>query len=156
MMRKLQDRTPEIKAVDALLNRGVSFDLRLPAPFRWFKKTLSLTLTHTYYGISLRISKRFIKCGINPKKLQGITIADVLNLYANHGVSLSKIVALSIINNVFLLWLVTPLAWLLRSFLKDSEMAMLLATIMSFTANEDFVNIICSTAGMLVTTPPEK
>lgn len=150
------DRKPESLAVDALLNRGVRFEMPLPPFLRWAKKSIAITLRHTYYGISLRISKLYVRCGIDLSLHDSLKIDDVLNLYARHGKAMSRIVALAVLNNVFLLWLVRPVAWLLRNFTTDAKMGTLLAIIIGFSASRDFVNIIYSAAAMTVTTPPEQ
>lgn len=142
-------------AADTILQRGVK--VKIPAPFllRLFrKKTVSLTLTSPFEGTMHRVASYYLRTGITMDMLEDLTPEEALNLQVKHGKTISKAVAVAILNGYWKGKLFTRvLAWYLRWHLKPTELYALTTTLLIYGGVQDFINTTKSVRKMKLTTP---
>ena len=141
-------------AADTILQKGVK--IKIPAPFfiRWFRKHISLSLTSPFEGTMHRVASYYLSTGMTMDLLEGLTTEEALNLQLKHGKTISKAVAVAILNGYWSGMILTkPLAWYLRWHLKSSELYVLTTTLLIFGGVQDFMNTTRSVRKMKLTTP---
>lgn len=141
-------------AADTILQKGVK--IKIPAPFliRWFRKYITLTLTSPFEGTMHRVASYYLSTGMTMDLLEGLTTEEALKLQMKHGKTISKAVAVAILNGYWSGKLFTnPLAWYLRWHLKANELYVLTTTLLIFGGVQDFMNTTKSVRKMKLTTP---
>lgn len=141
-------------AADTILQKGVK--IKIPAPFfiRWFRKTITLTLSSPFEGTMHRVSSYYLSTGMTMELLEGLTTEEALKLQLKHGKTISKAVAVAILNGYWSGMILTkPLAWYLRWHLKANELYVLTTTLLIFGGVQDFMNTTRSVRKMKLTTP---
>lgn len=149
---------PQIEqfAADTILQRGVK--VKIPAPFLLrklrIKKTVSLTLSSPFEGTMHRVASYYLRTGITMDMVEGLTTEEAVKLHAKHGKTISKAVAVAILNGYVTGWLFTkPLAWYLRWHLKSHELYVLTTTLLIYGGVQDFINTTKSVRKMTLTMP---
>lgn len=149
---------PQIEqfAADTILQRGVK--VKIPAPFLLrklrIKKTVSLTLSSPFEGTMHRVASYYLRTGITMDLVEGLTTEEAVKLHAKHGKTISKAVAVAILNGYVSGWLFTkPLAWYLRWHLKSHELYVLTTTLLIYGGVQDFINTTKSVRKMTLTKP---
>jgi hypothetical protein len=149
--------TPHVEkfAADTILQRGVK--VKIPAPFllRIFrKKTINVIISSPFEGTMHRVASYYLSTGITFDILEGITVETGIELYAKHGKTISKAVAVAILNGYVKGWLFTkPLAWYLRWHLKPIQLFALTTTLIVYGGVQDFINTTKSVRRMTLTQP---
>ena len=141
-------------AADTILQKGVK--VKIPAPFfiRWFRKTITLMLTSPFEGTMHRVAHYYLSTGITMDIIEGLTTEKALALQVKHSKTISKAVAVAILNNYWTGKLFTkPLAWYLRWHLTAKELYVLTTTLLVFGGVQDFINTTKSVRKMKLTTP---
>lgn len=84
-------RQMEIEAAELLLDAGVSL------PFlKIFGFTLRLTMRRPTLGGIIRISREQMKLGVTPAEMKAFTVEQAQHFLAEHGLTLAKIIALTV------------------------------------------------------------
>lgn len=143
-------------AADTILQRGVK--VKIPAPFLLrklrIKKTFSLTLTSPFEGTMHRVASYYLSTGITQDKVEGLTTEEAVALHAKHGKTISKAVAVAILNGYISGKLFTkPLAWYLRWHLTSHKLYILTTTLVIYGGVQDFINTTKSVRKMTLTKP---
>ena len=141
-------------AADTILQKGVK--VKVPAPFfiRWFKKTIALKLSSPLEGTMHRVASYYLATGMTQDQLESLTTEEALQLQIKHGKTISRAVAVAILNGYWSGKLLTkPLAWYLRWHLKPRELYVLTTTLLLFGGVQDFINTTKSVRQMKLTTP---
>lgn len=149
-----EDLATEKFAADTILQRGVT--IKIPAPFfiRWIKKSINLKLRSPYEGTMHRVASYYLRTGMTMELLEGLTTEEALKLQLKHGKTISKAVAVAILNGYWSgKFFTRPLAWYLRWHLKGSELYVLTTTLLIFGGVQDFINTTKSVRKMKLTTP---
>lgn len=142
-------------AADTILQRGVK--VKIPAPFvlRLFrKKHIHLILKSPYEGTMHRVASYYLSTGITTDALEGITLEKALELQAKHGKTISKAIAVALLNGYVKGWLFTKmLAHYLRWHLKPEELFTLTTLIVVHGGVQDFINTTKSVRKLTLTAP---
>jgi len=143
-------------AADTILQRGVK--VKIPAPFLLrklrLKKTIALTLRSPFEGTMHRVASYYLSTGITMDVIEGLTTEEAIKLHAKHGKTMSKAVAVAILNGYISGKLFTrPLAWYLRWHLKSHELYVLTTTLLIYGGVQDFINTTKSVRKMTLTKP---
>lgn len=86
--------------------------------------------------------------------VEGLTAEEAIKLHARHGKTMSKAVAVAILNGYITGKLFTkPLAWYLRWHLKSHELYVLTTTVLIYGGVQDFINTTKSVRKMTLTMP---
>lgn len=140
-------------AADTILQRGVK--VKIPSPFflRLFrKKHINITVSSPFEGTLHRIASYYLSTGITADQLEGITIEKALALNKQHGVTISRAIAVAILNGYVSGWLFTKLlAHYLRWHLKPVEMYTLVSLLIIHGGIQDFTNTTKSVRMMTIT-----
>jgi hypothetical protein len=152
----MKNENPHIEksVADTILQKGVA--ITLPAPFfiRWFKKTISVTITNPYEGTLHRVARYYLSTGLTADDLEGLTIEKALELHVKHSKAISKAVAVAVLNGYIKGWLFTKfLAWYLRWNASPQALLKLVAILVTYGGTEDFITITKSVRKMKLTTP---
>lgn len=136
----------ELEAAEALLDRGVSLPLRIiKVPFSKRNITIRVVMRRPMWGTQMRIASHFLKLGVTVEQMNDFTKDDELRFMAEHGVRVSKMIALTICRGYIAGYLFTPImAWFLRNF---TPREMLLGANLRFVmliGTKDFIPIIRS------------
>lgn len=144
-------------AADTILQRGVK--VKVPAPLLLKlvgKKTISLTITSPFEGTMHRVASYYLSTGITTDQLEGITAEAALELMAKHGKTISKAVAVAILNGYVSGWLFTKLlAWYLRWNLTANQMFTFTTLIVIHGGVQDFIDTTKSVRKMMITQPKQ-
>jgi len=142
-------------AADTILQKGVQ--VKIPAPFFlkvFGKKTINLKITSPLEGTMHRVASYYLRTGITFDMLEGITTEEALLLQVKHGKTISKAVAVAVLNGYWSGKLFTrPLAWYLRWHLKSKELFALTTALLIYGGVQDFMNTTKSVRKMKLTTP---
>ena len=142
-------------AADTILQRGVK--VTIPSPFflRWFgKKTIAITITSPFEGTMHRVASYYLSTGITTDQLEGISIEKASELHAKHGKTISKAVAVAVLNGYVKGKLFTkPLAWYFRWHLTSEQLFTLTTLLVVYGGVQDFINTTKSVRGMKITAP---
>lgn len=142
----------EKRAANLLLKRGVKVSVLAPLFFRLFrKKNVEFVITAPTAATLIEISDIFLSMRI--EKMDGLTVTEGFNYLKNHSKSMTKIVAVSIINNPRKMWFSKILTWFLSSRLTQEELSYLFHLIVVHGGIEDFINTIRLMEVMTITKP---
>lgn len=152
----MQKENPQIEkfTADAILQKGVA--IPLPAPFliRLFKKTVNLTLKLPYEGTMHRVASYYLSTGLTLEKLDSLTVEDALLVHAKHGKTISKALAVAVLNGYWKGKLFTKfLAWYLRWHLASKDMFDLVTVLVVHGGTQDFIITTKLVRQMKLTTP---
>ena len=118
------------------------------------KKTIALTLRSPFEGTMHRVASYYLSTGITMDVIEGLTTEEAIKLHAKHGKTMSKAVAVAILNGYISGKLFTrPLAWYLRWHLKSHELYVLTTTLLIYGGVQDFINTTKSVRKMTLTKP---
>lgn len=118
------------------------------------KKTIALTLRSPFEGTMHRVASYYLSTGITMDVIEGLTTEEAIKLHAKHGKTMSKAVAVAILNGYISGKLFTrPLAWYLRWHLKSHELYVLTTTLLIYGGVQDFINTTKSVRKMTLTMP---
>ena len=142
-------------AADTILQRGVAVKIPAPLFLRIIgKKTINLTVTSPFEGTMHRVASYYLGTGITTDQLEGITAEDALALMAKHGKTISKAVAVAILNGYVSGYLFTNfLAWYLRWHLTPNQMFTFTTLLVIHGGISDFIDTTKSVRKMTITQP---
>lgn len=145
----------EEKAAEALLDQRLK--INLPAP--WLLRKLGMRAVPIWVKMPVaanlfRISRLFVRMGIDPKTIHAESFGTLLEHIGKHGTTASQIIAYGLIRGSFAAWLLNrPLAWYIRNHSTLPDMARLVKIIVLLSGAEAFVSIITSVSELRVTEP---
>jgi len=100
------------------------------------------------------VASYYLSTGITMDVIEGLTTEEAIKLHAKHGKTMSKAVAVAILNGYISGKLFTkPLAWYLRWHLKSHELYVLTTTLLIYGGVQDFINTTKSVRKMTLTKP---
>jgi hypothetical protein len=147
--------TVEIQAAEAMLDTRLR--IHLPAP--WFLRLLRIkSIPYSYYrpvyAQLLRMSRLYVKMGIDLEKMEEAETIERFTILAKNGIVASRIIACGMIRSTWRTFFFHRLlARYMRRRMDANTMAELTKLIISFAGAENFFNIIRSIAHVKVTTP---
>ncbi len=131
----------ERQATQMLLEKGVPVQIVAPFFLRIFgKKSLSFSLTLPTLNTLLKIAHEYLKIG--QEVASELNTQEGMQLLANDGKKVRKIVALALLNNSKLFWLSGWIGKQLSKALKPEDMLHLYQLIVVHGGLEDFLNTI--------------
>jgi len=150
-----EDPQVEQFAADTILQRGVKVKIPAPLLLRLVgKKTISLTVTSPFEGTMHRVASYYLSTGITTDQLEGITAEASLELMVKHGKTISKAVAVAILNGYVSGWLFTKmLAKYLRWHLTPNQFYSFTTLLIIHGGIQDFINTTKSVRKMTITQP---
>lgn len=109
------EQTEQLKASSLMLDIGVAIPVR-PLNFLYRKKKpRKVVMRASGLGNLIRISNLYLQIGVTHAEMQEYTVEQDMEFLARHGVTVSRIVAYTLVRNCF--WgrlLNRPVAWWLR------------------------------------------
>lgn len=154
-MKQQQDSNEvEQLASETILERGIKIKIAAPFFIKWFKKTISLRIYSPYQGTLLRLSSYYLATGIKDNQLDDVTVEETVALMAVHGKSISKAIAVAVLNGYWAIKIFTkPLAWYLRWHAKPKELFAIVTMLVVYGGTTDFMNTTRLVRRMKVTAP---
>lgn len=150
----MSQQNTEFIATQTILHKGVRIPVRTPWFLRFFKKTISLTITSPYEGTMHRIANYYLSTGISIDELENITTEQALELQLKHGKAINKAIACAILNGYWSGILFTkPLAAYLRWNAKPQELFTMLSLLLLYGGVEDFMSTTKLVRTMKLSTP---
>lgn len=146
----------ETKAVEALLNNGVKFEIDARGLAGIFRKKHTFLLKQAYLGTLLLLSKYYLKVGFDEQKLTDDPLGASRLEITKSAKTLAKIAAIGMLNSKWKIRLFArPLAkWLLWR-LTPQKLYELSMTIVVLNNTGDFMNSIRLMSALRVTAPKE-
>lgn len=146
------DRKTEKRAADILLKRGVKVTIKAPLFLRWFgKKTIALVVQAPTLYTLIRIAEESLRIDVELEK--EIQLNNAISVVNEHGITLSRIVALAVLNNPRKQWRVGLLSRYLLRNIDVKELFYLYQLILLYGGYEDFINTIRFTQTTRITKP---
>lgn len=144
----------EIKTVDTILDKGVLVPVPTPFFIRWLgKKNFNVIVRRPVLGNMLRISKMYLKMGIDIKKT-GEELTDWIAVFESTAKPTSRIVAIGMLRGRIGGWLFNRfLGWWLRWHIDSRQQAEIAALLVSLSGVMDFMNTIKFLQAMKITEP---
>lgn len=132
------------EGAEALLDAGVSVPLSgLRLPFR--RKPLRLTLRRPTLGGQIALAREWLKMGCTLDSLWQMTKEDEMRLLAEHGKTLSRMVAICLCRGT---WrrrlLVRPWAWVVREWMPAPLLCDIIRKFVALMGTDPFLDIIRS------------
>lgn len=123
---------------------GISLPLRTAGG-----RTVRVTMKAPTLRSLIRISRLYLQTGVTPEAYNGMTLDETAAFVAEHGKTISRIVAYGIVRGpVSGRILNRPVAWLLRSYMTPAALAAAWRQIMSCIVTTSFGTIIASAEAM--------
>ncbi len=133
----------QLEASEVLLDIGVSFPVTaLRVPFRREPLALRATMRRPTLGARIRIAREYLRMGVTAAEMETYTKEQQLAFVAGHGAAMSRIVAYGLVRSKWWLWLIPPVAWLLRWWVDERMLALAFMQFIRCMGTEDFMNII--------------
>lgn len=144
----------ETRAIETLLDKGVTFKLPTRGLLRFFKPNHEFHLRQAYLGTLLLLSKYYLKTGLDEAKLAENPLTEARQVVARSAGHMARIAAIGILNSKWkirlfgrffakwLLWRLTP-----------KTLYELSMTVVMLNNTGDFLNTIRLTAGLTLTQP---
>lgn len=146
------DKETEKKAANILLERGVKVSIKAPLFFRLFgKKTINVVVKAPTLYTLIRIADESLTIDVELEK--DIDLKNAISIVSLHGKTMSKIVALAVLNSRRKQWRVGLLATFLRKNIDVKELFYIYQLILLYGGYEDFINIIRFTQTTRITKP---
>ena len=148
-------QTVEINAAESMLDTR----LRIHVPAPWFLrliriKTVPIIYYRPVYAQLLRMSRLYVKMGIDLEKSDESGTIERFTVLARNGVTASRMIACGMIRSTWCtMFFHRILARYLRRRMDANTMAELTRLVLSYAGAENFFNIIRSIAHVKVTTP---
>ena len=131
------DNLTEKQVAELLLKKGISVEIATPFFSRLFgKKKEVIKISIPSVNKLLLITYKFLQMGID--KLDDLTAKEAYELYAQHAVAVSEIVALAVSNKKSY----KSLAKRLRKSCTQAELAYLYFLVISYGGVQDFLSTI--------------
>lgn len=115
-------RNIEKEVADLLLDAGVSLPL-----LNIFGKEVRIVMRHPTLGGLIRISREQMKLGVTPAQMSALTTEETQKFLAEHGLTLAKIIALTVCRGWLSGGLLAPLLarailwWMPYSYILDAQ-----------------------------------
>lgn len=146
--------TVEINAAELLLDKGVRVELRAPFFMRWICKNIGVTVRRPVLGTMMRISRLYLKLGIDISKVDAGDMHEAHRLLTEHGDTICRIVATGMIRGRLSGWMFArPLGWYLRWHSDALKLAKLSVLLIELSGVQHFTNTIRFLAAMRMTAP---
>ncbi|MDH8702363.1 hypothetical protein M2138_001725 [Dysgonomonadaceae bacterium PH5-43] len=134
----------ELLASELLLDLGVAIPVR-PLRFLSKKKSRKVLIRRPYMGGLIRFSRIYLKMGVSSEEIKKYNPDEMMEFMTNHGHSVSRMVAVSIVRGFFSYILFGNLvAWWLRWQVHPLFLAEAVIQLIDHTNLDPFKNIIIS------------
>lgn len=150
------DKT-EARAIDTLLDKGVTFQIPTRGLLRYIKPNHTFKLQQAYLGTLFLLSRYYLQTGLSEERLAESPLTESREIVGRSAKNMAKIAAIGILNSKwrirlfgglfanFLLWRITP-----------KTLYELSMTIVMLNNTGDFLNSIRLLSGMQMTKPKER
>lgn len=138
-------RMVQREASEALLDRGVSLPLReFRLPFMRRALRLRVTMRRPRLEDQIRISRLYLSMDVSPGEMESFSVRERMEFMARHGVTLSRMVALTLCRGAFSRHLERPVAWFLRVWVDHRFLVGALEEFISLMGSQAFTSVIRS------------
>lgn len=131
------------EVADTLLDVGVSLPLAIiPLPFGR-RIRLGITIKRPTLGSLIRISRHYLLLNTTMEDIEQQTTSERIAFLAEHGKTISEIIALCCLRGKLLgRLLYRPLAWLIRHLVKEEIRLVMMLTYMQLINTQSFTTFI--------------
>jgi len=144
----------EIEASELLLDKGVRVQIRTPFFMSWLVKHFGITVKRPVLGTMMRISNLYLKMDVEIEKIDAGDLKEAHRLLAEHGVNVSRIVAMGMIRGRVTGTLLSKLlGWYLRWSCDAISLAKIAVLLIQLSGVQHFTNTIRFLSAMKMTTP---
>lgn len=154
-MDKQEQLNIEGRAIDTLLNNGISFEMPRKGLLKYILgKTKKYIIRQPYLGTLDYITKEYLSMNVDEKVLKSATIEESWQLTANHTQAMARIIAIAILNSKWRIKFLTGyLSRKLMWELNPSKLRSISVLIAAISNTADFTNSIRLMSGMRTTAP---
>ena len=139
------NREIELETSDALLDIGVSIPICiLKLPFSKRKIRLRATMKRPCLGNQIEIARKYLSLGTSYEKMKLFTKEEEMSFLANHGKTVSEMIALTICRGKITGRFSGIMAWLLRWLVDDVFLMAANLQFVTLMGTKNFMNIIRS------------
>lgn len=150
----METKKTELKASEALLDRGVKISISAPWLVRLFgKKTLTVVVKQPRMGVLYRISNLFLKMDVDIEELANMNMKRGFEMLSDKVKIMCEITAVAMLGYRSGRWLRKPVARYLFRNCKPDELYALFYAVIVFSGVKDFLNTIRLTSILTITEP---
>lgn len=144
----MDEKLIQSKAADAILERGVLLPfLHIKVPFKRKRIVFNMTMKQPPLGTIIKISKLYLKLGFTAEEIERFSSTECFAFFAEHGKTISQMIALTIMSSYLGSKFSGILAWLIRWRIPlDYQRIAMEQFISQLAGTKDFTNFIVSVA----------